>query len=265
MKIFKRSVHHKPLSECTFVSAFLEYLIISLSAVSCSQCWNRICCCWASNCNVLWEVKYACEHSDWEMGIRPNRHKELLRYKRRGSSVLSGGKCCQKVKPLFFWVKFEPVYLRNRYAAILLFWLDQIAYDWSTGPLLLSVYEWLRLSKAWPVAVSVPFRSFRRVYCASLAGPVEVHAACFSWLPSCGKMWSKTCRVYACASHLLTESHSCCKWYSQVWFSWYFVSKLDLGKDMRCFNFSVTSIYIKPVFEVLFYGFVNRHFHRFAS
>lgn len=73
----------------------LVYLLLG----SCSQCWNRLRCCWASDCDVLWEAEYACEHSDWQMGAWPNRHQELPWNKGGGSSVLPGGKSVARTFP----------------------------------------------------------------------------------------------------------------------------------------------------------------------
>lgn len=68
-----------------------------------SQRWNRIRCRRTSDCNVLWEVKHACEHPDWEVGAWPIGHPELLRHKRRSSPVLSGGeRAAWSLKMLFF-------------------------------------------------------------------------------------------------------------------------------------------------------------------
>lgn len=206
MKFFWRSVLLSQTSECLCPCASLFGINLFFSSPlvgSCSQCWNRICCCWASDCNVLWEVKYACEHSDWEMGTWPNRHEELLWNKRRSSSVLSGGKSVtRKLKLLFFWVKFEPVYLRNGYSVILLLTEDQVASDWHTGPFVSKCMVWLGLLKGC-ACVCCGLQFFQE----GILQKPDTHrrsAAWFSWLPTYyGKMWSKTCHVYACVFHLL--------------------------------------------------------------
>lgn len=100
--------------------------LVSLLIGSCSQCWDRLCCCWASNCDVLWEAEHACEHSDWEMGAWPNRHQELPGNKGRSSSVLPGGKSvARKLTLCFFsWVRVACVPSAQ----------DQSTKNWNSSP-----------------------------------------------------------------------------------------------------------------------------------
>lgn len=240
------------LPPCHLLGVNLEFLFPSTGPRS--QRWNRVCCCWASDCNVLWKAKYAREHSDWGVGTWPDRHSELLRNKGGSSPVLSGGKraarnlnvsgsrlnlfaleigalsfCCFDLRPGWWW-----------WGSRLLFWVC-----------------------TWPGCAGSSL-SFLDGILQKLGRALEVQPGSLGFphvMGSCET--SPVSRVCLCFA-LAGRSHQYHKGLSHVWFNRLFGSMLDVEKCMRCFNFLPKLAFGVRV-GILFYNFINTHFHRLAS